>query len=158
MDYAAADVKYLLPTKAKWHDSHLHAVSRVTQERLQGAVNAAQPAKGKHMSVRDFSLGINAQYLGRSAAIQAPKRYRGAYGRGVSLMTWISLMAMAVTSRVENVFNSFLVFLSARSRRLDVLKRCCRRQSSSLPFQRVFGISRCTEPDSADRRQEGRGR
>lgn len=72
VDYAAADVKYLLPVKAMWSGSSSQAVLRVTQARLQGAVNASVPAKGQHMSERDFSLGLSAQYLGR-AAVEKPR-------------------------------------------------------------------------------------
>ena len=77
MDYAAADVKYLLSMKAIWHASQ--DVLQLTQDRLQGAVQAAVPAKGQHMSVRDFSLGQHPQYLGREAVSQK-RRVMGGTG------------------------------------------------------------------------------
>lgn len=70
VDYAACDVKYLLRVKAAWAGSTSQAVLRVTRERLRGAMTAQVPAKGSHMSVRDFSLGPHAQYLGREAVAQ----------------------------------------------------------------------------------------
>eukprot|EP00438_Fugacium_kawagutii_P019227 Skav230550 [mRNA] locus=scaffold1605:49164:50114:- [translate_table: standard] len=75
VDYAAADVKYLIPVKAAWRGSSSQAVFRVTRDRLKGAVNASVPAKGQHMSERDFSLGLNARYLGR-AAVEKPRCFQ----------------------------------------------------------------------------------
>lgn len=77
VDYAAADVKYLLSMKAIWHASQ--DVLQLTRDRLQGAVQAAVPAKGQHMSVRDFSLGQHPQYLGREAVSQK-RRIMGGTG------------------------------------------------------------------------------
>lgn len=74
VDYAAIDVKYLLPVKALWFGPSSKAVFKVTQDRLQGAIQAAVPAKGQHMSVRDFSLGLDPQYLGREAVAKKPRR------------------------------------------------------------------------------------
>eukprot|EP00438_Fugacium_kawagutii_P016516 Skav222454 [mRNA] locus=scaffold3319:66870:88806:+ [translate_table: standard] len=74
VDYAAIDVKYLLPVKAMWFGPSSKAVFKVTQDRLQGAIQAAAPAKGQHMSVRDFSLGLDPRYLGREAVAQKPRR------------------------------------------------------------------------------------
>jgi len=67
IEYAACDVKYLLRIKALWSGTSSNAVFRVTKDRLQGAIRAVAPAKGEHMSVRDFSIGVQAKYLGREA-------------------------------------------------------------------------------------------
>ena len=67
IEYAACDVKYLLRIKALWSGPSSNAVFRVTKDRLQGAIRAVAPAKGEHMSVRDFSIGVQAMYLGREA-------------------------------------------------------------------------------------------
>jgi len=72
IEYAAVDVRYLIGIKELWSGSSTAVVFRVTRDRLQGAISATAPAKGDHMSVRDFSLGLNARFLGR-AAVEAPR-------------------------------------------------------------------------------------
>ena len=72
VDYAASDVQYLLRVKTLWSGPTSHAVLRVTKERLWGAMMSPAPAKGDHMSVRDFTLGPQARYLGREA-VPKPK-------------------------------------------------------------------------------------
>lgn len=72
IEYAACDVKYLLRIKAVWSGPSSNAVFRVTKDRLQLAIRAVAPAKGEHMSVRDFSIGVQAMYLGREA-VEKPR-------------------------------------------------------------------------------------
>eukprot|EP00928_Gymnodinium_smaydae_P011698 TRINITY_DN14291_c0_g2_i1.p1 TRINITY_DN14291_c0_g2~~TRINITY_DN14291_c0_g2_i1.p1 ORF type:complete len:347 (-),score=37.25 TRINITY_DN14291_c0_g2_i1:314-1258(-) len=67
IEYAAVDVRHLLAIKEMWRGASTTAVFRVTRDRLQGARSGPTPAKGEHMSIRDFSLGANPQYLGRPA-------------------------------------------------------------------------------------------
>eukprot|EP01068_Selenidium_serpulae_P005991 Selendium_serpulae@DN4257_c0_g1_i1.p1 len=73
IDYAASDVRYLLGIKEAWSGATTGLVFRVTKDRLQGAISAAAPARGDHQSLRDFTLGSHAKYLGRSAAVVARK-------------------------------------------------------------------------------------
>ncbi|CAJ1358822.1 unnamed protein product [Effrenium voratum] len=75
VEYAALDVKYLVEIKRLWSDTAASAVFRVTAARLQGAMLAPLPAKGQHMSVRDFSLGPAAQFLGKPA-VSAPRCFQ----------------------------------------------------------------------------------
>lgn len=75
VEYATVDVRYLIGIKRLWSGGSTAVVFNVTRQRLQGAVSAGRPAKGDHMSLRDFSLGSSAQFLGR-AAVAAPRCYR----------------------------------------------------------------------------------
>eukprot|EP00927_Polykrikos_kofoidii_P032417 TRINITY_DN27624_c0_g1_i1.p1 TRINITY_DN27624_c0_g1~~TRINITY_DN27624_c0_g1_i1.p1 ORF type:complete len:316 (+),score=40.50 TRINITY_DN27624_c0_g1_i1:141-1088(+) len=74
IEYAVADVRYLIGIKEMWRGACTIAVFRVTRDRLQGAIDAFGPATGDHMSIRNFSLGANPQYLGR-AAVEARRCY-----------------------------------------------------------------------------------
>jgi exonuclease 3'-5' domain-containing protein 1 len=60
LEYAANDVKYMLPMKEAWLrdcPATLNlAVEQITQDRVYRAIHAEAPAQGSHMARRDFEL------------------------------------------------------------------------------------------------------
>lgn len=68
INYAAADVRFLMPMKRAWGSASLdNRVLSLTSARIDKAIHAARPAKGKHMAERDFTLGSVPTVLSRSA-------------------------------------------------------------------------------------------
>lgn len=57
LEYAVADVKYMLEMKKRWSSESLDVlVEKYAEERIMKAVHAEQPARGKDMARRDFPL------------------------------------------------------------------------------------------------------
>lgn len=61
LEYAANDVKYMLPMKGAWLQDYPlltlnNAVEQITQDRIDRAIHAEAPAQGSHMARRDFEL------------------------------------------------------------------------------------------------------
>lgn len=72
IDYAIADVKYMLAMKRRWAAPSLDGlVQSLAEERIQKAIAGSQPAKGQHMALRDFPLTG-----GEAAGPQPPQKRR----------------------------------------------------------------------------------
>lgn len=69
IEYAVADVQYLLRMKEQWQSRHLNStVETLTRERIRKAINGPMAAKGAFMCQRDFSLDCGTTAAGQQAA------------------------------------------------------------------------------------------
>lgn len=64
IEYAVADVQYILAIKAKWGSPSRDSLVRsITLERIGNAVRSPHAHKGQHMSIRDFPLPSASGYF-----------------------------------------------------------------------------------------------